>query len=67
MFASLFPMLRNSASGPTIGLLGWISAGFQSGKLQNVSSYKIWPERSVSGPDALLHNIKNHHPQVTKT
>ncbi len=30
-----YPMLRNSASGPEIGLPGWISAGFQSGEPHN--------------------------------
>ncbi len=32
---NLYPRLRKSAPGSGTGLPGWISAGFQSGKLQN--------------------------------
>ncbi len=67
-------MLRNIASGPEIGLPGRISARFRSGKRQNRPSgrpnagrggdldafpIRIPPVTPISGPEALMRNIKS--------
>jgi hypothetical protein len=45
-------VLRNSASGQEIGLPGWISAEFQSGKPQNRAGLCKWPLTAPDGQKA---------------
>ncbi len=48
----MYPMLRNSASGPEFGLPGRISAGFYSGELQTSSRIEIGHLHRESDPKA---------------
>ncbi len=72
-----YSMLHNSASGPEIGLLGWILAGLLPGKHRNRPSEgrpegrfrcfpgknpaTIRPGRPIYGPEALLRTIEQQH------
>ncbi len=63
-----YPVLRNSASGPEIGLPGRLSAGFQSGKPQNrpsagrVADFEAFPNRvrPKSEPEARFLSRKHY-------